>query len=106
MGKASGSKVRRLCPCGRDSRHAGLGPDGLPRYGVLCKSCHKNNIRDKKNYCERPGCGFVAEIPQQIEVDHKDGNKRNNEQSNLWSLCANCHRLKTHANKEWESKYE
>ena len=103
MGKASGSKVPRLCPCGRNARHAGLGPDGLPRYGVLCKSCHRHNIIDKKNYCERGG--FVAEVPQQIEVDHRDGNKRNNNKDNLWCLCANCHRLKTHANKEWENEY-
>jgi len=104
MGKATGSKTPRLCPCGRNGRHAGLGPDGLPRYGVLCKRCHKSNIKDKKNYCER--CGFVPEVPQQIEVDHKDGNKRNNDRENLWSLCANCHRLKTHRNQEWKKIYE
>lgn len=103
MGKASGSKIPRLCPCGRNARNNGLGADNKPRWGVLCKSCHRNNIRDKKNYCEL--CGFVAKVPQQIEVDHKDGNKRNNTPENLWCLCANCHRLKTHANEEWKNEY-
>lgn len=103
MGKATGSKAPRLCPCGRNGRSVGLGPDFQKRYGVLCSTCHKVNIRDKKNYCER--CGFIAEVPQQIEVDHKDGNKRNNNRDNLWCLCANCHRLKTHANNEWENRY-
>jgi hypothetical protein len=103
MGSATGSKIPRLCPCGRNARNAGLGPDGLPRYGVLCKSCHRHNIADKKNYCER--CGFVPEVPQQIHVDHKDGNKRNNDRNNLWSLCANCHALKTQVNEDWKNQY-
>jgi len=103
MGKATGSRVPRLCPCGRNARSVGLGPDFQQRFGVLCSSCNRRNIRDKKNYCER--CGFVPEIPQQIEVDHKDGNKRNNDRDNLWSLCSNCHTLKTIKNKEWNNTY-
>ncbi|NDF35795.1 MAG: HNH endonuclease [Nitrosopumilaceae archaeon] len=103
MGKATGSKTPRICPCGRRARNAGLGPDGLPRYGVLCKSCNSHNLRDKKNYCEN--CGFIPQIPQQIEIDHRDGNKRNNARENLWSLCCNCHRLKTVQNSEWRNQY-
>ncbi|OYW72998.1 MAG: hypothetical protein B7Z37_23290, partial [Verrucomicrobia bacterium 12-59-8] len=30
-----------------------------------------------------------------LEVDHIDGNHKNNDPSNLWTLCANCHREKT-----------
>lgn len=104
MGKAGGSRTPRLCPCGRNARNMGLGKDNKTRYGVLCSTCHRLNIRDKKNYCEL--CGFIAKVPQQIEVDHKDGNKRNNNRDNLWSLCANCHRLKTQVNKEWTQRYE
>lgn len=104
MGKATGSRVPRLCPCGRNGRNVGIGNDGERRYGVLCKTCHKYNIRNKKNYCEL--CGFIAQVPQQIEVDHIDGNKKNNAEDNLQCLCANCHRFKTHANKEWRNKYE
>jgi len=31
----------------------------------------------------------------QLDVDHKDGDRKNNLESNLQTLCANCHRLKT-----------
>lgn len=43
--------------------------------------------------CER--CDFVPEHPCQLDVDHIDGNHANNDPSNLQTLCANCHRLKT-----------
>jgi hypothetical protein len=46
----------------------------------------------KKDYCEK--CSFMGK-PCQLDVDHIDGNKFNNEQTNLQTLCANCHRLKT-----------
>lgn len=40
-------------------------------------------------------CGFIPEHPVQMDVDHRDGDHENNEASNLQTLCANCHRLKT-----------
>lgn len=53
----------------------------------------------KKGFCEE--CGFVAKHPCQLDVDHIDGNHENNEEGNLQTLCANCHRLKTALNEEW-----
>ena len=53
----------------------------------------------KKNRCEK--CGFIAEHPCQLDVDHVDGNKLNNDIKNLQTLCANCHRLKTYRSKEY-----
>jgi 5-methylcytosine-specific restriction endonuclease McrA len=38
--------------------------------------------------------------PCQLDVDHIDGNRTNSKSSNLQTLCANCHRLKTHMNKD------
>lgn len=50
----------------------------------------------KKETCEH--CGFVPVHQSQLDVDHKDGDRWNNDPSNLQTLCANCHRLKTHIN--------
>ena len=49
-------------------------------------------------------CGFVPEHPCQLDVDHIDGNNSNNTPTNYQTLCANCHRLKTQKNKDWEIK--
>jgi hypothetical protein len=56
----------------------------------------------KKDYCEL--CGFVADHRAQLDIDHIDGDHQNNDITNLQTLCANCHRLKTHQNKDWENK--
>lgn len=48
--------------------------------------------------CEH--CGFVPKHPAQLDVDHIDGDSTNHIQSNLQTLCANCHRLKTIENKD------
>jgi hypothetical protein len=56
----------------------------------------------KKQNCEL--CGFIPEHPCQLDVDHKDGNRKNNTIENLQTLCANCHRLKTHLNKDYIKK--
>jgi len=40
-------------------------------------------------------CGFVPIISAQLDVDHKNGNHEDDAETNLWTLCANCHRLKT-----------
>ncbi|CAB5217640.1 HNHc domain containing protein [uncultured Caudovirales phage] len=47
-------------------------------------------------------CGFIPLHICQLDVDHIDGNKQNNNASNLQTLCANCHRLKTYLNKDWK----
>jgi len=53
-------------------------------------------IVHKKDYCEH--CGFKPVHISQLDVDHIDANRFNNDPSNLQTLCANCHRLKTHLN--------
>ena len=56
-------------------------------------------INYKKSICEK--CGFIPEHSCQLDVDHIDGNKQNNDPSNFQTLCSNCHRLKTHINNEY-----
>lgn len=48
----------------------------------------------KKDYCEH--CQFRPVHSSQLDVDHIDGDRYNNDPANLQTLCANCHRLKTH----------
>jgi 5-methylcytosine-specific restriction endonuclease McrA len=57
--------------------------------------------KHKKPFCEE--CGFVAKHPCQLDVDHIDSDHKNNSVSNLKTLCANCHRLKTQEKNEYLS---
>lgn len=65
---------------------------------------NKNHVykKYKKDTCEC--CGFVAVHTCQLDVDHIDGVHSNNDKTNLQTLCANCHRLKTWLNRDWEVK--
>ena len=47
----------------------------------------------RKDYCEH--CGLKPEYKVVLDVDHIDGDHTNNDPSNLQTLCANCHRIKT-----------
>ena len=82
---------------------------GRQYISKCCKACAiwsqkknsnaKNYKMHKKDYCEL--CGFVAKHSSQLDVDHIDGNSFNNNVDNLQTLCANCHRLKTHENRDY-----
>lgn len=57
--------------------------------------------RFKRDHCFR--CGFKPKHLCQLDVDHMDNNHRNNHPSNLQTLCANCHRLKTYFSRKTET---
>ena len=72
-----------------------------------CKTIYKKHDKKylfpyrvhKKDYCEH--CNFQPVHIGQLDVDHIDGNRYNNQEDNLQTLCANCHRLKTFINKDF-----
>jgi hypothetical protein len=100
----AGMANRKCVRCGlRETR------EGTKFPSLLCVSCDREaKYRDrgvtpyakkfKKNNCEH--CGFVALHSVQLDVDHIDGDSRNDDPSNLQTLCANCHRLKTHLSRD------
>jgi hypothetical protein len=83
---------------------------GAKAFRAVCNKCHCKNqnkssngrrySRHKKETCEK--CGFIPIDSCQLDVDHIDGNHKNNEKNNLQTLCANCHRLKTYQSRDWE----
>lgn len=60
----------------------------------------KKILAIKKNQCDF--CGFIATDSCQLDIDHIDGNHKNNSENNLQTLCANCHRLKTKLKGDWK----
>lgn len=65
--------------------------------------------KHRKNYCENEDgrLGFVCTTTivwdGQLDVDHKDGDPRNNEEENLQTLCKCCHAFKSYTEKDYLS---
>lgn len=100
--KKESGYIRGICVlCERNQQCSKGMRDGKRRYSKLCACCSRNRYKKAFNYrkhkkskCEK--CGFIPINTCQLDVDHIDGNHKNNDASNLQTLCANCHRLKTH----------
>ena len=58
----------------------------------------------KKKFCCR--CGLKDNVigGSILQVDHIDGNKNNNQVTNLQTLCYGCHKDKTHTSQDWKNK--
>jgi hypothetical protein len=93
----------RLRPCEECGKPVGHTRHLAPVY---CCSLCRERVRDRdfarqygsqhyhrhrKDSCER--CGFVPEVREQLAVHHADENRKNNDPSNLMTLCHNCHAL-------------
>ena len=51
----------------------------------------KRILIEQKNTCDECGIKEWQDKPLSLEIDHIDGNKKNNERGNLRGLCPNCH---------------
>ena len=112
--KTEPSNVRGLCVlCNKNPQKS----KGGGKFAPLCYPCNKREYENmdahrertrrykspyvdfKKEVCEL--CGFIPKHACKLDVDHINGNHKDNREENLQTLCANCHRLKTFTNKDW-----
>jgi hypothetical protein len=72
-------------------RFKGYSIAGSKLYGATCKYCHeKDHGPSRSTSCEL--CGYQPLFIRSLDVHHRDGDKKNNEEYNLMTLCATCHR--------------
>ncbi len=91
---------------------------GKYKLRPVCWKCHQASYGArqleegvtffKKTYCEnidsRLGYECTTYIPYSgaLELDHKDGNQKNNFQDNMQTLCKVCHSYKSHINQDYK----
>lgn len=94
------SNKEYCCRSCKQKNRVSRSPDLKKKAALKLKLRRKPYILHKKDHCEY--CNFIPIHTCQLDVDHIDGNHKNNNISNLQTLCANCHRLKTHMNEDWK----
>lgn len=100
-----GSTKPGLCKCGEPRAKKGVDGYGRTRYRTQCYKCmHQQRLIQKKDSCEK--CGIKPEDKKQLHKDHIDGDRSNNNASNIQTLCVECHKEKTRINGEWKPRNE
>lgn len=113
---------RPICECGNLAKKGNKRVCGTQSYYKECSQClkkkHSQGMPGKRGGASRGritkytrqfkedtcvACGFIAEHHCQLDVDHINGDRTDNNPSNLQTLCANCHRLKTFNGREFFS---
>lgn len=89
---------RPLCGCGSPVEQKGRTKNGFAIWASGCTNCKYHARKNRKDYCEK--CGGT----EKLELDHIDGNRSNNNITNLMTLCSKCHWVKTLEHKEGRTK--
>lgn len=98
-----GSTKPGNCACGNPRASKGLDEFGRRRYRTQCYQCvYKARLVKKAETCRI--CGIKPENKSDLHLDHIDGNRSNNESTNLQTLCVDCHKYKTNKQKDWRKK--
>jgi hypothetical protein len=81
-----------------------------------CSNCHNNRRQGiclegvkylKVDTCQSTNCpvdkrfNFTTDL---LHIDHIDGNNRNNEESNIQTLCSICHSIKGYLNGDFNGR--
>lgn len=108
--------------CNNPQAYSSKDKNGKKRYRPVCSSCHLSSWSKKPLpegvipfklgiCCNQDGhLGFPCAMDYskapwaigQTEIDHIDGNQRNNQVTNLQELCGSCHREKSHRNGDFK----
>lgn len=80
----------------REHAERGRRKRGIPPRNLSTEPRRKPHVYSKHKGDTCAMCGFVPEHTCQLDVDHIDGDCTNDDPTNLQTLCANCHRLKTY----------
>ena len=105
---------RKLCPlCNLNPVAINYRRNGITHYRNICSVCSRKGRKlkhqptawykagyRKKPQCER--CGFRAELTEQLLVYHIDGNLKNNDRSNLKTVCLNCRPVVSKSRLPWK----
>ena len=96
--------------CNKKTSLVGTDIEGKPLFTTYCPD-HLNlstaYLAYRKDYCENKDgrlgftCTTTITMNAMLQVDHIDGNPKNNDTQNLQTLCACCHIHKTITNKDY-----
>ena len=92
-----GGGVRTLWKSVCAKHRTGIGKNLVDRWKLM-RGCENSDGR------YGIACTCVISDPGQLQINHKDGNNLNREDTNIEVLCGNCHTIATKVNKHYLPK--
>lgn len=94
----------KISAAGRGSKHYNWkgGTSFLPHPPEFTREL-RDRVRKRDGFqCRMPGCGATQkQLGRRLDVHHVDYDKKNNQPSNLISLCMPCHRRTNYRRGQW-----